>query len=45
LNEIAAGVLDLEALQAARRVCAKSADHQEGLKAWAEKRAPKFQGR
>ena len=45
LNEIAAGALDLDMLQESRRACAKSADHQEGLKAWAEKRTPKFQGR
>lgn len=45
LNQVAAGRLDLDELQAARRLCSKSDDHKEGLKAWAGKRKPVFQGR
>jgi enoyl-CoA hydratase len=44
LNQIAARRLDLEELKAARKSCAASADHREGLKAWAEKRKPAFRG-
>ncbi|MGE0766020.1 MAG: enoyl-CoA hydratase/isomerase family protein [Hyphomicrobiaceae bacterium] len=45
LNDVAAGRLDPEWHDEARKACAKSADHQEGLKAWAEKRKPAFTGR
>jgi enoyl-CoA hydratase/carnithine racemase len=45
LNEIAAGRLDRAALAAARERCARSADHAEALKAWAERRKPVFTGR
>jgi enoyl-CoA hydratase/carnithine racemase len=45
LNEIAAGDLNVGALEEARRTCARSEDHKEGLKAWAEKRKPQFEGR
>lgn len=44
LNQIAARRLDLEELKTARKTCAASADHREGLKAWAEKRKPVFRG-
>ena len=44
LNQVAAGKLDLEELRAARNRCARSADHREGLSAWAEKRKPTFEG-
>jgi enoyl-CoA hydratase/carnithine racemase len=45
LNQIAAGTLDREGMEAARAACAVSADHKEGLAAWAERRKPAFQGR
>lgn len=44
LNQIAAGKLDEPELREARRRCAASADHREGLQAWAEKRKPAFRG-
>ena len=45
INETAAGVLDRDALGAVRAVCAASADHAEGVRAWGEKRMPVFSGR
>jgi enoyl-CoA hydratase/carnithine racemase len=45
VNEAAAGTLDRDALAAARALCAASADHTEGVRAWIEKRAPVFAGR
>jgi enoyl-CoA hydratase/carnithine racemase len=45
LNDTAAGRLVRAELEAARAMCLKSEDHKEGLKAWAEKRKPVFQGR
>ena len=44
LNDIAHGCLDTDEHTAARTLCANSKDHQEGLKAWAEKRKPRFKG-
>ncbi|MFV0295269.1 MAG: enoyl-CoA hydratase/isomerase family protein [Hyphomicrobiaceae bacterium] len=45
LNDTAAGRLDPKWHEEARKLCAASADHQEGLKAWAEKRKPVFRGK
>jgi enoyl-CoA hydratase/carnithine racemase len=45
INEAAAGALDRDALSAVRALCAGSADHAEGVKAWGERRAPVFCGR
>ena len=45
INATAAGTLDRDMLVLARARCAASADHQEALRAWAEKRTPSFTGR
>lgn len=45
LNEIAAVNLDLQRMRADRKACGASEDHKEGLRAWAEKRKPVFQGK
>ncbi|MGI9423879.1 MAG: enoyl-CoA hydratase/isomerase family protein [Hyphomicrobiaceae bacterium] len=45
LNDLAAGTFDSDWHAQARELCAASADHQEGLKAWKEKRKPDFAGR
>src|SRR6516162_5584388 len=39
INEAAVGTLDRDALGTVRAFCAASADHAEGVRAWAEKRA------
>ena len=44
INETAGGRLDRDALAAARARCAASEDHAEALRAWSEKRPPKFRG-
>ena len=45
INAIAHGTFDRSAHEANRARAMASADHGEGLKAWAEKRKPVFQGR
>ena len=45
LNDLAAGRFDPAAHEQARTRCAESADHQEALQAWAQKRTPNFAGR
>jgi len=45
INAIAHGTFDRAAHDANRARAGNSADHKEGLKAWAEKRKPVFQGR
>jgi enoyl-CoA hydratase len=45
LNEIARGALDAAALRARVARSAASADLREGVRAWQEKRAPRFTGR
>ena len=45
LNELAAGRVDVVALQARQDACARSEDLREGLAAFAERRAPSFRGR
>ncbi|HVH78361.1 MAG TPA: enoyl-CoA hydratase/isomerase family protein [Stellaceae bacterium] len=44
INEVAAGRLDRNALAEARARAAASADHDEALRAWSEKRKPVFKG-
>jgi enoyl-CoA hydratase len=45
INETAAGRLDRDALAAVRALCSGSDDHREALRAWDEKRIPRFVGR
>jgi enoyl-CoA hydratase/carnithine racemase len=44
LNEIGHGMLDIDACEERARICKDSADIQEGLAAFREKRAPVFRG-
>lgn len=45
LNSIAHGTFDRDTHNANRDRASNSADHKEGVKAWAEKRTPNFQGK
>ncbi len=45
LNDIARGTFDSKDHRARQDQCATSQDHREGMQAWAERRAPVFQGK
>lgn len=45
MNQIALGRLDAEAFRAGYEACNESHDFREGVRAWKEKRTPRFEGR